>query len=234
MSGYRDGELIMKPELCLERKQNISDRFAKRDQAERYRDRFKTGRRRSTHQNEVEALERVLESLGRVNISMDVACGPGRFAEVLAGHSRYVLQTDFSFHMLNLSREDHPLGKDRTAYFPADARHLPLGDNTVDLVFCHRFLNHIFEPQDRGGIMRELARVSKQYVVVSCLGPPRIIRLIRRGFALLKGQSLVNKNVDVPDLVQSASEAGLVLKDQVPIRSFIKSAVFLVFHKDSR
>ncbi len=232
MSEYSEGGLIMKPDIWTEGKQNIHDRFAKRTQAERYRDRFKTGRRRFTHQNETEALARLLESLGRVDISMDVASGPGRFAEVLAGHSGRVLQTDFSFHMLKLSREDHPLSAGRAGYFQADARYLPVSDESVNLVFCHRFLNHIPDPADRNHIMRELARVARQYVVVSCLEPLRIIRLVRRSFAFLKGQSRVNRDVYVSDLVRSGEAAGLLLKARVPIRSFVKSAAYLVFHKE--
>jgi ubiquinone/menaquinone biosynthesis C-methylase UbiE len=215
----------------LKLKQNIQDRFGKREQAERYRNRFHKGWRRLTHCLEERALDQLLGSLGRVPVAMDVACGPGRFAVTLASHCDRLLQTDFSYHMLDLSREDHPLERNKTSYFLADARHLPLPDDTADVLFCHRFLNHIHEPQDRINILRELARVTRQYVIVSCLGPPAFIRVIRRAYTRLIGKFTLHQNLGLEDLLQTATEAGLVLKTKSRISPVINSAFYLVLAK---
>ncbi len=212
-------------------KQNIHDRFAEREQAERYRNRFYKGWRRLTHRLEQRALDQLLGFLGRMPTAMDVACGPGRFAVTLASHCDRLLQTDFSYHMLNLSREDHPLEGHKTFYFLADARHLPLHDETVDALFCHRFLNHIHDPQDRINILRELTRVTKRYVIVSCLGPPPFIRVIRRMYTRLIGRFSPHQSVDLKDLLQTASEVGWVLKEKYRISPIVNSAVYLVFTK---
>jgi ubiquinone/menaquinone biosynthesis C-methylase UbiE len=212
-------------------KQDIQDRFIEREQAERYRNRFHKGWRRLTHHLEERALDQLLGSLGRVPVAMDVACGPGRFAVTLASHCDRLLQTDFSYHMLDLSREDHPMERNKTSYFLADARHLPLPDETADVVFCHRFLNHIHEPQDRINILRELSRVTRQYVIVSCLGPPSFIRAIRRAYTRLIGKFTPHQNVALDDLLQTTTKAGLVLKTKARILPVMNSAFYLVFSK---
>jgi SAM-dependent methyltransferase len=212
-------------------KQDIQDRFGERRQAERYRDRFKKGRRQATHLREVTALEKVLKSLPKIEVALDVACGPGRFADLIAANSGRLIQTDYSPHMLAVSREDHPLGEKDGGYFQADARAVSLQDNSVDLIFCHRFLNHIPNPDDRDHIMREFARVTRQYVVLSCLGPPRFIRALRRTYEEMKGTRSLDGHVDMEDLIRNAANAGLTLVSRTPIRSGIVSASFLTFTK---
>jgi len=213
------------------KRENIQDRFSLRWQAEKYRDRFLVGRRRNTHAREASALERVFEPLGRVDSIMDVACGPGRFASVLAAHCRWLLQTDYLVHMLHLSREDHPMQNGAASYFQADAHGLPLHDRSVDLVFCHRFLNHVADPAARLKVMKELARVSRQYVVVSCLGLPSVLRVIRASLKNLFGRKGGEVSVEVREFLKSAEETGLVLQRQVRIRKYIESGNFLVLTK---
>jgi ubiquinone/menaquinone biosynthesis C-methylase UbiE len=212
-------------------KQNIQDRFSERRQAERYRDRFKKGRRKVTHEREVAALEKTLTELPAVQVVMDVACGAGRFAETLAAHSQKLIQTDYSPHMLDINREDHPLGAKSGGYFQADARAIPMSDNSVDLIFCHRFLNHVPESADRERIMKEFARISRSYVVVSCLGPPKLIRVLRRFYDQLKGKKSLDGHVEMDDLITNAADVGLELVRKTPIRNGFVSGAFMTFKK---
>lgn len=212
-------------------KQNIQDRFSERAQAERYRDRFKKGRRQKTHQREVTALENALKPIGKVETILDVACGAGRFATTLADHCRKIFQTDYSIHMLNVNKEDVPFENSRSGYFQGDASAVALTDRSVDLVFCHRFLNHVPDDAIRGKIMKEFARVSRQYVVVSCLGPVQIVRVFRRFFNLLTGKVSLDGNISENDLLKNAADAGLELVNRTPIRAFGLAAAFLTFRK---
>jgi ubiquinone/menaquinone biosynthesis C-methylase UbiE len=212
-------------------KQNIRDRFSERAQAERYRNRFKKGRRQATHRREVAALENALSQVGSVETILDVACGAGRFASTLAAHCRKIFQTDYSIHMLDINREDFPFDADRSGYFQADASAIPLTDKSVDLVFCHRFLNHVPDEAIRGKIMKEFARISRQYVVVSCLGPVRIIRTVRYLFNHLIGKKSLDGYISDNDLIKNAADAGLELVNRTPIRAFGMSAFFLTFRK---
>lgn len=63
-----------------------------------------------------------------------------------------------------------------------DARSLTYKENTFDLVFCHALLHHI-EKKDRVQVVREMARVSKQYVAYI---EPNILNPVIAGFSVLK------------------------------------------------
>ncbi|MBW3015142.1 class I SAM-dependent methyltransferase [Candidatus Woesearchaeota archaeon] len=47
--------------------------------------------------------------------------------------------------------------------FKADANHLPFEDDSFDIVFCGALLHHVENPMN---VVREMARVSKNYVVL--------------------------------------------------------------------
>ena len=209
--------------------QDIGQRYATRAQAEGYRDRFKKGRRRRTHEREAAALQSLLDSLGRLDIVLDVGSGPGRFATLFAAHVGRLIQADFSNDMLEVSRDHYPLEASRSGYAQADVRHLPFATGSVDLVFCHRLLNHLPNPEDRRHAFAELARVTRRYVVVSCLSAPAPLRLLRRAYVRLKGGDPTRSFVDVGDVFRDANETGLRLAGRTPIRTFGRSAAFFTF-----
>ncbi len=206
-------------------KQDIAARFGERHQAQRYRDRFLTGRRQRTHAREAAALTLVLDTVERLAMVVDVASGAGRFVPVFAGHAERLVQVDYSEHMLAISREDHP----GSLCVRADARGLPLADGCADLVFCHRLLNHLPAEADRLAIMGHLARISRNLVVVSCLTPLSILRTLRKFRARLRGKDPVDGFLDAGDLIVAAERVGLRLSRRARIRSFPLVGEFLVF-----
>jgi ubiquinone/menaquinone biosynthesis C-methylase UbiE len=212
-------------------KDDIAQRFAERKQAERYRDRFRKGRRRRTHAREWRALNSLLESLGEARTILDVGSGPGRFVRLFADYADRVVQTDYSQHMLAISREDYPLEGGRGGWVQADARSLPFREASADLVFCHRLLNHIPQAAGRKRILQNLATVSRRYVVVSCLTPPVPLRLIRRAYKALGKRESIDGDVEIDDLLADASAAGLRLQDRTRIRSFPVVGEFLIFER---
>jgi len=213
------------------KKQDITQRFQERQQAERYRDRFIGGKRERTHLREVEALRRTLEPLGKVDTILDVACGPGRFAPLLKEHGSRLIQTDISKHMLDLTREDYPLCGGSGGYVLADAGQLPLRDGVADIVFCHRFLNHVPNPDQRRRIFDALARVSRKYIVAACLGRPAILQSLQSAIRCLRLAGPPDHSVTVPDFVRSAVDAGLILVSRTPIRSGMETSAFFTFTK---
>lgn len=214
-------------------REDIERRFATRGQAERYRDRFRYGRRRRTHKREVLALQAFMLRLGRIKSVLDVGSGPGRFTPVFAAHAEHMIQVDYSLHMLHVSREDYPLADTRAGYAQADARKLPFADQSVDLVFCHRLLNHLPRAEDRRQVLTQFKRISRQHVVVSCLTPPRLLRLIRRLGDWIRGRASLDGHVEEEELLRECNEAGLRLASRVCIRRFPVLGEFLILEARS-
>ncbi|MBI2117380.1 class I SAM-dependent methyltransferase, partial [Candidatus Peregrinibacteria bacterium] len=63
-----------------------------------------------------------------------------------------------------------------------DARSMTFPDATFDLVLCHALLHHV-DARDRVKVVREMARVSKRYVVYI---EPNILNPIIAGFSTVK------------------------------------------------
>jgi len=204
-------------------KEDIAERFSDRARAERYRDRFKHGRHLHTHERESVALRTILALLGRFHMVLDVGSGPGRFVRLFMKYADRLIQLDYSSHMLHVSRDDHAVRGEQGGYLQASAVGLPLADHSVDLVFCHRLLNHL-DVGDRRRALEEMARVSKRYVVVSCLRPPAVVRLIRRFFSRRKPDA---GHVGEGQLLAEAEAAGLGLCGRTHIRGFPVSGSFL-------
>jgi len=62
-------------------------RFEGRQQAERYRDRYRIGRRARIDSREREVLLELLAAVGHVSVALDIPGGTGRLTSVLAGIS---------------------------------------------------------------------------------------------------------------------------------------------------
>jgi len=213
------------------RKLDIVQRFTTRAQAERYRDRFGRGRHRRAHEREAKALKVLLGRLSDVEVVLDVGSGVGRFVPIFMKHCVRLIQTDFSKYMLDVSRDAYSGDFTTAEHIQSDARHLPFAEDSVDLVFCHRLLNHLPDPYERSWVMRNLARVSRRYVVFSCLGPPAALRSLRRMYERLKHVDSVDGHVAASSLAFDACECGLRLLYRTPIRSFPVLGEFFTFVK---
>lgn len=199
-------------------------RFVNRAQAERYRDRYKTGRHRKVDQRERAALRELLGHVGRLSSVMDLPSGVGRLTPVLAEVADRVILADSSPIMLELAREEM---KDRLAeYRELDAESIAMPDGSVDLIFSHRFIHHIHNAESRMRIIREIARVTRRYVIFSYY-PPGIRSMLRRGARRLMGKNDKDRPATLAGFVAEVATAGLRLVHRQTLRRIPPGAFFL-------
>ena len=103
--------------------------------------------------------------------ALDVACGSGKLTAALAGiagpHGR-VVGLDFSPHMLEIARHDHP----GLEFLEGDALNLPFDDSGFDASTIAFGLRNLSDPV---GGLREMVRVVKpggRAVVLEFVRPP--------------------------------------------------------------
>ena len=96
-------------------------------------------------------IERFVEA-GR-GLAMDLPCGTGRFADLLARKGYRVVAADYSEAMLRLRA-----GRDSSAFIRCDAFQLPFRDEAFDLVACTRLTFHY---ENYAALLAELVRVTK-------------------------------------------------------------------------
>ncbi len=104
-------------------------------------------------------VERFVESSDPAVTALDLGCGNGRHAELLAGRAERILALDISTASLRTAREraaDRGYTLDLVA---ADAAGLPLVDDRVDLAVYVATLHHLPTRELRLASLDELARV---------------------------------------------------------------------------
>ena len=144
-------------------------RYAGPGDAANYRDqRFA----RSRHGRKVDAAERriVEQTLLGLRIRgpiLDAPCGTGRFLPFFAAFSREIVAADFSAEMLGLARQESVQAGWPIAYLLADVRRLPLEDRRFELAFAMRLLHRVRGRKERLEVLKELARVSRKWVLFS-------------------------------------------------------------------
>ncbi len=113
-------------------------------------------------------LGKALKLAGPELVALDLPCGAGLFwpafenagvASLIAG--------DISDGMLQIAQanrlsETLPARLEQMSAFAVD-----LPDETVDFVACMRLMHHLSIPEDRKQVLRELHRVTREYVAVS-------------------------------------------------------------------
>lgn len=95
---------------------------------------------------------------------LDVGCGGGLVAEVLAKAGARVAGIDRSRVSLQAARRHHDTGPDSPGYACADAEALPFPDAAFDAVVSSDFLEHV---HDLDAVVREMSRVVRPGGVVA-------------------------------------------------------------------
>ncbi|UPV99618.1 class I SAM-dependent methyltransferase [Halorussus gelatinilyticus] len=92
-------------------------------------------------------------------VALDLGCGNGRHAELLADHADRVLAADASRGLLDTARERAAERGFDADLVQADAARLPVRDRTVELAVYVATLHHLPSRAARVGSLDELARV---------------------------------------------------------------------------
>ncbi len=124
-------------------------------------------------------LGRYLDSIDGVRRVLDVGCGEGEICgfirDVFSGVDYFALDIDrdLAAHTASANPGVHGL--------VSDACSLPWGDDSFDLVLGIEVLEHLADP---GCAIAEMARVSRQHVLVSVPNEPlwRVLNLMRGSY----------------------------------------------------
>ena len=159
---------------------------------------------------------------------LDVPCGYGRFTALLARLSIIATGVDVSSDMVRLAREEQvPSGRGR--WIHADIFALPFADATFDGILSIRLLHHRFSHDERVRMLRELARVSRYFVLLSFyLSTP--LHNLARHWRGTRGRLSMMTLAQFHDLVQ---QSHLHILQQRALCRFGHAQTFVVLLKDT-
>jgi len=183
-----------------------------RESAERFENRYQAPERAaayarrspSRHQAEMAVLDRALGRLPGALAFLDLPAGTGRVSRHLEAAGHRVVSADVAAAMLRAENQPE-------AAVVADALRTPFPDEVFDAVLCFRFIYHLDGPEKRARLLRECARGSRRFVLVSFRHPLSFHAIGRRLKNWRRGRWRERRATSVRRLAREAAAHGLRL-----------------------
>jgi ubiquinone/menaquinone biosynthesis C-methylase UbiE len=163
---------------------------------------------------------------------LDAPCGTGRITEILLEEGLTVVGGDISPAMIAVAQQKCKRFGAAVSWRQVDLERLDIPDNSFDLVTCIRLFHHLETP-DREAILRQLARVSRRYVLVNVAYSAAIYRM-RRKLKLALGLETSRTSSTKEEILREASAAGLRLHSMTGIAPILSEDMILLFEKNAR
>jgi ubiquinone/menaquinone biosynthesis C-methylase UbiE len=138
---------------------------------------------------------------------LDIPCGTGRIARLLVQRRYDLVCGDISQQMLEVARGQ--LADAAAEFLPLDIYDLPFPSDSFDCVCCIRLFQHLTSDQ-RMLALRELARVSKRYVIANAMYTSMYYGLVRR-VRLALGRYAPRYTMSEQEMKHELTGAGLTL-----------------------
>lgn len=193
----------------------------------------------ATDRRERRAIARAIAGLPDGAHLLDCPCGAGRLTSWLLGRGFAVTAADSSAHMLDRLRDriepaSAGAGK-RCRLVHADARRLPFDADAFDGVVTNRLLHHIYEPEARRRILRELRRVCRGPIVASFFRSGTLDGARFHARARLRGAAETDRvPIALRTIRADAEAAGLEVQAVVATRPLISKQTYLVLRRAAR
>lgn len=176
---------------------------------------------------------------GHVDRILDVPCGTGRLVRSLASRVPYSIGADISLDMITFSR-GHPHAQSRpnglVEYVQCDARYLPFGNDSFDVVLSGRFLHHLFHlPQsERLQVIQEFARVSRKWVLGDFNIQYGLKYYVNKMRSVLQGKPLKSQRRTATEVFEELTQAGLRVERVYPISWVASEKWYILCRKERR
>jgi uncharacterized protein YbaR (Trm112 family) len=137
------------------------------ERAERYNAKYsKQALKRASTRREFQLIERLLGSVQRSEVLLDLPSGGGRLSPALAPFADLILEADVAFGQLEHGRSAAPLATPQL-WLNASAFDIPLRDQGVDGTVCVRLAHHLPAASERERLVDEILRVSKRFALMT-------------------------------------------------------------------
>jgi ubiquinone/menaquinone biosynthesis C-methylase UbiE len=152
----------------------------------------------------------VAQQLSPITTMLDLACGTGRISEFLAGRGYQLTCGDISDEMLAVAKTRlMSAGAGNVAFLKLDIYKIDLPSAHFDCVSAFRLFQHLTSEQ-RASALREMARISRRFVLVNVMHTStyyEAVRTLRRAL----GRYTTRYTSSQVETDQELSHAGLRL-----------------------
>ncbi|MCP2519378.1 class I SAM-dependent methyltransferase [Candidatus Aminicenantes bacterium AC-335-A11] len=201
-----------------------------REEVEKYeRKRYKGLDQKIVNWREKSIVQKILKNISEENFSiLDIPCGYGRFINILENNGNKIFASDLSFSMVEKAREKNY----KNFYFVSNLKlGIPIKSNTIDCVFCFRFFHHLHYREERVKVLKELERISKKWIIISCYIENKIHSIQRKIRKKLMKKKTKIKIISLEDLESEVNYAKLKIIKIFPVLKGIHSQHIILLKK---
>ncbi len=188
-----------------------------------------THRKTHRHHAEMALIEQAISFIPITNPVLDIPCGAGRVAILLARKGYKAIGADLSKPMIDIARDQIRSSNIDCAVQSQDIEKMSFQNNEFGVSICFRFFHHLPDAEIRRHVIGELCRVSRNYVLISYLSPASYTMLKRRMRVVFGGKKSYQFATPLSELEKYFSEQGFELtKDfaQMPFFHTLHLAIF--------
>lgn len=175
--------------------------------------------------------QNILKALRRADISghvLDVPCGTGRMTELLLQQGLRVTAGDISDEMMDHAQQRAEKYGNQVDFVKCDIENLQFPDAAFELILTIRLLHHI-PPELHPGILRELHRVTREWVIITYSNKYSLQNL-RRNI-----RSLVTKfprySISPSLFKREVAEAGFDIVEYLPMMPVVSESITVLLRK---
>lgn len=213
--------------------QQTIERFGTKSAADKY---TKGLTNTKSDRREQKCLGRLLEGLGESSSVLDLPCGTGRLIPFLISKGLHVTGADSSVHMVDNAKEYLSKQKVKVSdvdFLVADAFDTEFDNDSFDVVICSRLLHHFSTSQDRVAVLKELSRVSRNYLIVSFFCNQSIDAITFWLKHFIRHSKPVDRiPISYSTMCSEVRQAGLEIKKVAPVRPLVSKQWYLLLKKN--
>jgi len=212
----------------------LRNHIFRKEEVEKYeRKRYKGLDQKLIDWREKRIIGKILKTISTKNFSiLDIPCGYGRFIKIFKKKGAKIICSDLSFSMILRARNRNPSFEN--FYFVSNLKEgIPLKSATIDCVFCFRFFHHLHEIEERKKVLRELARVSRKWIIISFYKINKIHLIQRKIRKKLMKKKTEIKMISLKDLSFETYQIGLEIIKIFPILKGIHSQHIVLLKKSN-
>lgn len=173
------------------------------------------------------AIDKVLREIKEEGLVLDVPCGTGRLVPLFSGRSYKWVGADISFEMMEVARRRPEAQNNRMGNVRLDSEHMPFKPGSFDCVASIRFIYHVPTGDGRVAMLREMARVSKKWVLIDYNYPNPIKSLFRRIGYLFRPPK-IRRRLSINEIYGELEKADLKVCRAISVsRFFSDNVIFL-------
>jgi ubiquinone/menaquinone biosynthesis C-methylase UbiE len=186
-------------------------------------------RKEGKHRAEMRLVDRAFALIPQSHRVLDVPCGGGRVAMHLAQRGYRVAAADLSDAMLAIARENVARKGLNCPVEKQDIEKLTYPDRQFDTVVSFRLFHHFPNREIRARVVKELCRVTRQYVALSYFSPLSVTSVKRTLRVALGGKRSDKHATSLVEIKGYFAQAGFrLVKDhaRAPLIHTLHLALF--------